>query len=175
MKEIWKDIKGFEGLYQVSNYGRIWSCRRGNYKIPDYNNCGYMRVQLSVKKKRYRFFLHRLVAETFLPNPDNKTQVNHKDCDKTNNYVGNLEWTTPSENMTHAYINGKCTGSFKKRPYKITFSDGRVQYFPGMDDVTSFVGLSDSRLYQLLSDNKGIIKGVGVLSPCVSNDYPEKE
>lgn len=175
-KEIWKDIKGFEGLYQISNYGRVWSCRRGNYKVPDANNFGYLRIQLSVKKKHYRFFIHRLVAETFLPNPENKTQVNHKDCDKTNNYVGNLEWTTPSENMNHAYINGRCTGCFMRKPYKLTYRDGRVQYFTSIVDVAAMVGCSKNALYNALNSRGGRLSTLdAVLSPCESNDHPAKE
>ena len=99
MQEIWKDIEGYEGAYQISNFGRI----KNKIKIlsPQINNCGYLRIIL--KNKHYS--IHRLVALAFLPNPENKPQVNHIDGNKTNNYVTNLEWVTASENQKHNYKN----------------------------------------------------------------------
>ena len=99
MQEIWKDIKDYEGIYQVSNFGRI----KNKTKIlsPQISNCGYLRIIL--KNKHYS--VHRLVAETFIPNFKNKPQVNHIDGNKTNNSVTNLEWVTDSENQIHNYKN----------------------------------------------------------------------
>ena len=97
MQEVWKDIKNYEGCYQVSNLGRV----RNKIKIlsPQISNCGYLRIML--KNKHYS--IHRLVAEAFIPNLENKPQVNHIDGNKTNNYVTNLEWVTASENQKHNY------------------------------------------------------------------------
>lgn len=103
--EIWKDISGFPG-YQVSNLGRVKSKRQALKPIfnKTYKDVGYYRVKLSGGNIRY---IHRLVAIAFLPNPDNKPTVNHKDSNKANNAASNLEWATVSENNQHAYDNGK--------------------------------------------------------------------
>lgn len=107
--EIWVWIKDYKGLYQISNYGRVKSFPRNTTsKIrimkPLLSRSGYLYVSLKKKKtKRFRFEIHRLVALAFIPNPENKTTVNHKDGIKLNNCVENLEWATKSENMQHSY------------------------------------------------------------------------
>lgn len=104
MNEVWKPIVGFENDYDISNYGNVKSKKRGKELImrPVCNNKGYPRVVLSVKNKGYRRFVHRLVAEHFVDNPDNKPQVNHVDGDKKNNHASNLQWMTNQENRDHA-------------------------------------------------------------------------
>lgn len=103
MKEIWKDIKGYEGLYQVSNIGRvriIVSRRRSTvgHIMKPWLKRGYLKVGLVKDGVQHNHFIHRLVAETFIPNPLNKPQVNHIDEVKTNCSVENLEWVTNKEN-----------------------------------------------------------------------------
>lgn len=118
MEEIWKDIEDYEGLYQVSNFGRIKSLkrtvmRRNNRQYTEkekilnqYNNKkGYKYVCLCKEGKAKSIKTHRLVAETFIPNIFNKEQVNHIDYDKANNIVTNLEWVTNKENYEHARKN----------------------------------------------------------------------
>lgn len=117
-KEIWKDVKGYEGIYVVSNFGRVKSLARtcntkGNSikRVPErilkhkIDN-GYHRVSISKDSKRIMFSVHRLVALSFLSNENNKSEVNHKDGIKSNNTVDNLEWVTPKENQQHARITG---------------------------------------------------------------------
>jgi len=124
--ENWKKIIGFEA-YEVSNLGRVRSIDRlvnhpsGGYAkrpsiilkgIPDKD--GYLRVNLKVHQKTNTRNIHRLVAEAFIPNPDNKPQVNHKDGIKYHNYEDNLEWNTLSENRVHAYENGLQNGKSRE-------------------------------------------------------------
>lgn len=117
-KEIWKDMVGFEGRYQVSNHGRIRSIltNHGKYQEklkkarPRSNTCKYLYVQLSVKDKPYHEAVHRAVAKAFIPNPENKPYVNHLDSDPYNNHAHNLEWCTNSENIKHGYHQGFMTG-----------------------------------------------------------------
>lgn len=122
MEEVWKAIDGYEERYQISNLGRVRSLDqlipyetygvRKLRKVPGrilklhQNETGYMTIDLwkDTIKKRYK--VHRLVAETFIPNPKMKKCVNHKDGDKGNNCVDNLEWVTHSENMHHAVDQG---------------------------------------------------------------------
>ena len=114
--EEWRDVVGYEGLYQVSNLGRVKSLsRRIVYKDGrEYNypskvlknqkiSTGYIGVMLYGVDGNKQYFVHRLVAETFIPNPNNLSDVNHKDGCKTNNILSNLEWCSHSDNQKHAY------------------------------------------------------------------------
>lgn len=101
-EEIWKDVP-FDSNYKVSNYGRIFSKRTNKILKGELTEKGYIRVALTEHK---RYLVHCIVARTFIPNPENKPQVNHIDGNKQNNYVDNLEWCTQSENMCHALKTG---------------------------------------------------------------------
>lgn len=106
MKEIWKDVKNYEGLYQVSNLGNIKSSKRegsaGGF-IKSLLTNGYYSVNLWKSGKAKMKRIHRLVCEAFIENTDNKPQINHINGNKLNNRIDNLEWATQSENMKHAY------------------------------------------------------------------------
>lgn len=106
MEEQWKRIEDFPNYY-ISNLGKVRSHKTSNTKIIDgwVSNAGYNRVTLRRHDKRYRRAVHRLVAEAFIPNPKNKSQVNHIDGDKLNNHVNNLEWVTSYENVKHSIKN----------------------------------------------------------------------
>ena len=112
--EIWKDITGFEGYYQISNYGNVKSLdrfdgvnyRQGQSIKPAIKANGYLQVGLRKHNQRKYVSIHRLVAIHFIENPENKKQVNHIDCNKQNNNINNLEWVTSQENQKHAKENG---------------------------------------------------------------------
>lgn len=113
MQEIWKDVDGFEGKYKVSNLGNVLSldfCRTGKPKLlkPKHHHTGYLIVRLcnGAQSKQVNKSIHSLVANAFIPNPDNKRCINHIDGDKTNNHVSNLEWVTHAENSQHAIKSG---------------------------------------------------------------------
>lgn len=101
--EIWKDIIGYEGLYQVSNFGRVKSMHKAKHIIVKIskNNNGYMCFNLNKNNRHKHARLHRIIAQAFIPNPENKSQVNHIDGDKLNNSIDNLEWVNNRENLTH--------------------------------------------------------------------------
>lgn len=106
VEEIWKDIPSFEGLYQVSNFGRVKSFRKSHklgkpdeyFLNPTDAENGYANVTLYKENVRKKFLVHRLVAQAFLPNPNNWPQINHKDENRFNNCVDNLEWCTAKYN-----------------------------------------------------------------------------
>ncbi len=111
--EIWKDCKGYEGLYQVSNLGRVWNVSTQIYLKSFSHKQGYLRVTLKAKNGKYKKeLIHRLIALVFIPNPNNYPCVNHKDEDTRNNCIENLEW------CTHKY-NSNYGNSLKKRGKKV--------------------------------------------------------
>lgn len=126
-QEIWKDVVGYEGLYQVSNLGRVKSLlryvqngrvvRRVNERImtPVKANNGYFRVYLKREGKGVNRSIHRLVAEAFLSNPNNHPQVNHKDENKGNNTLQNLEWCNSAYNASYG-TRGKRIAEYNSKP-----------------------------------------------------------
>lgn len=125
--EYWKEIPGFENYYEASNLGKIRRMQTPTkYKDgrvahfsqtvlkPSTCKKGYLKVYLSKNSKKYTIRVHQLIAKTFLENPEGKKTVNHKDLNKQNNSIDNLEWATNLENMRHAFANG----CFKERDKK---------------------------------------------------------
>lgn len=110
MREVFEDLKGYEDSYQISDFGRVFTKRRlignqiyyGKELIPQLTSDGYLKVTLSKNGESKKYYLHRLVAIQFIDNNDNLPQVNHKDGNKLNNSVTNLEWCTKQENQNHA-------------------------------------------------------------------------
>jgi hypothetical protein len=122
--EIWKNVIGYEGLYQISNLGivkRTGSFRGVNKKylngyslIPIDNGKGYLRIKLTKNNKSKRVMLHRIIAEAFIENKYNKPFINHINSDKKDNKIENLEWCTQSENIKHAVKVGRWTQGKQK-------------------------------------------------------------
>lgn len=106
-RKQWKriNIDGTEMPYLISDSGDVYSIKYDKLLKPRINISGYMEIEISINKKSYYKGIHRLVAETFIPNPENKSEVNHIDANKQNNTIANLEWCTHAENMKHAAVN----------------------------------------------------------------------
>ena len=117
-------IPGYEGLYWINQKGDIKTIIRkgshGDTRKVLRSNWGYKYVSLTKDGKRRNFMLHRLIAATFIPNPDHKPYINHKDGNKLNNHISNLEWCTSSENNLHAYRTGLKHPNRQSKPMKLT-------------------------------------------------------
>lgn len=152
-QEQWLPIKGYEGLYEVSSMGRLKSLRRSDSigrslqdRIVTPKNCTnqYQASTLCKNGIKKQILRHRIVAMAFIPNPENKDEVNHKDGDKTNNKVSNLEWATKSENERHKYsvlghgnpMKGK-TGAENKKSKPVLQKDLRDNLIAKYDCATS--------------------------------------
>ena len=165
---MYKKIKSYEN-YLISNNGVVKSidrkivCKNGIVKNikgktikPVLFNTGYYRVNLCNKGNQKLFYIHRLVAETFIPNPENKAQVNHKNCDRKNNNINNLEWVTCSEQAKHSWIKHP---NRKMNKTKIT-KETRRKAFELFD-----IGISKNKIEKILkiphSTCTKLLKGVG--------------
>ena len=118
MTEVIKDIKGFEGRYTISNLGIVRSLLTGKIMKPYVTKFGYARVNLRIARSRdYKsYFVHRLVAFAFLENKDNLAEVNHKDCNRLNNRVDNLEWMSKEDNIRYSFTHGNASNKGLKNP-----------------------------------------------------------
>lgn len=159
MDEVWKDIKGYEGLYQVSNLGRVKRLK-GKYMKSDKLlkqvtlDSGYIAVGLCKHNKAKNFRVHRLVAEAFIPNPEEKPQVNHINEDKTNNMVSNLEWMTAKENNNY----GTRTQRTSKPVKAIDIANGEYNIYCSISECARQLGLHQPNICQCL---KGKCKQIG--------------
>lgn len=158
-KEVFKDVLGYEGLYQVSNLGRVKSLKRKNIfycalkkeylerptkeKILSFNKSkrGYFQVCLTKNGKSKTYTVHRLVAEVFIDNPLNKKTVNHIDGNKENNCANNLEWTTIGENIRHAFDNGLSKPHNQRKINQYDFDDNYIKTWNSITDFLKEKGL----------------------------------
>ena len=125
MVEIWKDIEGYEGLYRISNHGRVWGCKHKKLLKPILHHSGYLHVSLCRNARSKHFNIHRLVALNFIKLVEGKNCVNHIDEDKTNNCVGNLEWCDHKENNNHGTHNKRMVSSRKTSKAWKSFAESR--------------------------------------------------
>lgn len=155
MIEEWKDIEGYEGLYQVSNLGRV-KRSKGKYMKSErilmlfINTPGYLQVMLCKNNKCKKFTVHRLVANAFIPNPENKPQVNHIDEDKTNNKVSNLEWVTAKENVNHGTRNERSSKKIKA----IDIANGEWNDYKSISECARELGLHQSSISMCLKGKR---------------------
>lgn len=128
MNMNWKPILGWEDFYMISDTGVVMNIKTNKVKKSFLNNFGYMRVTLENKNHnptKQRFYIHRLVAIHFLPNPRNCEEVNHIDCNTQNNNVKNLEWVTKQENELHSHK----FGSKEYKPFIVVYNNGDIKKF----------------------------------------------
>lgn len=154
---IWKDIKGWEDLYEVNENGEVRKKTTGQLIKGDKNSEGYCRVRLEKKNhkpEKQRFFRHRLVADHFLPNPNNLKEVNHKDCNIENNHVNNLEWVDKKANELHS----RMYGSKEYKPFKVVFDNNRIQFYNARKDLSDELGITRAAVkFWLHGKNNGYL------------------
>lgn len=162
-KEIWKDVVGYEGFYQVSNLGRVKSVDRlingryaghktkakGQLLKTFTNKTGYVRVALNINHKVNKFAVHRLVAQAFIPNPDNKPQVNHKDEVRDHNNADNLEWVTAKENSKYGTRPEKIS-QLKSKPVISVSEGGLMRWFKSATDAASVLNVQNKNITKVL-------------------------
>ena len=151
--EIWCPIKGYEGLYEVSDKGRVRSIKFGKERIlkPGRNNKGYLLVGLRKNGEKKTYKVHRLVAKTFTPNPDNLPEVNHKDENKENNSVHNLEWCDRKYNCNYGTRNERVSdkmtnGKLSKLVLQYSLDWKFIKEWQSLHDVERNLGYSSGNI-----------------------------
>ena len=162
MKYI-KDIKGYEGYYKITKDGDVFSIRSNRFLKLNYKKNGYVYIELNVDGVAKTHRVHRLVAEVFIPNPENKPFVNHKDGVKSNNHIENLEWVTGTENNLHAIRNKLAIPQCNT--YEVTNHNYKtLKMCCGFKEVEEHTGLKSSQICNLLDKNKPSRKGYYIKS-----------
>lgn len=159
--EIWKDIKGYEGLYQVSNYGNVKSLRSGKNLSLAYDSKKYLTAHLCVNGKGKRIRVHRLVALSFVPNLSGFSQVNHIDENKENNNYKNLEWCNNKYNSNHGTRNKRISNSRKqqcKKIYQFSLNGDFIKEWENIYEIISALKIQKSSIYRCC---EGIYKQAG--------------
>lgn len=152
LKVEWKLIEGFDGIYSVSNYGEVRNNKTGKLMKLRKNEKGYLRTNLTTNGNQKSVRVHRLVAQAFIPNPENKPQVNHIDFDKENNCVNNLEWVTNKENTQYSVCNRIFPGQQKKRNNKT--GERNISHYKGFYVVRIYGKKYVSKSFKNIDDAK---------------------
>lgn len=161
-EEIWADIEGYEGFYQVSNHGRVRSMKRGARKyLKNKNPSGRdVRVSLWKEKRPKDFLVHRLVVMAFLPKVEGKNYVNHKDGNPKNNHISNLEWCNHSENNNHAFDNRLIKTA--RRVVLVNQQTLDTYYFRSASKASHFLGKRDTFVSNLIERGVGEYEGYDI-------------
>lgn len=178
VKEVWRPVKGYEGLYEASDLGRVRSlnrivkCRAGSMRthqgIPlklTINRRGYLRCQIGATNCFKTKEVHRLIAIAFIPNPENKPQVNHKDGNKLNNKAGNLEWFTNQENGQHAQDTGLNKARFSLKQKAAAKQAGIRSRKANLTQVIEIIklrqyGFGGYRIAKIVGTTKGTVDSI---------------
>lgn len=166
MREIWKPIKEFEGIYSVSSLGNVRRDKTeskigtGNYARQEHilkqrkNNKGYMVVDLYKNNKRYQILVHRLVAMAFIINPNNYDVVNHKDENPSNNKVDNLEWCTQKYNMNYGMCAKKIAKANSKKVFQYDKSGVFIKEYSSIIDAERETGISNGCICEVVKGKR---------------------
>ena len=174
--EVWKSIRGYENLYEVSSYGRVRSLRhlvkqsgnKGTTFSRYYNGKvitqregigGYIFVCLSNGASKKTLRVHKLVAEAFIPNPNNYPQINHKDENKSNNRVDNLEWCSPSYNCNYGTRIDRIIAKTGKPVGQYDINGEFIQEFPSVSEASRTLGISFSSIASMANGRKRVKNG----------------
>lgn len=174
-REVWKPIEGYEGLYEVSNMGRVRSVDRvlphnehGTWHLKEKvlkqhwagpPNSTYLTVWLHKGHgEQHQRTVHRLVAQAFIPNPEGKEQVNHINCDRSDNRLSNLEWTTPLENTQHAWEHGRCE-MIGKHQMKEVVNVETGERFKSIKEASDKYGATHRAYYQVMNNPSRTCRG----------------
>lgn len=164
-KEIWRDIEGYEGLYQVSDQGRVKSLKRKGRRKERilklfYSGAGYLNVCLSdgIGGQKW-YYIHRLVGETFLPKPEGKDDINHKDEDKTNNNTWNLEWVSRKENCNFGTRNERIAKANSKLVAQYAKNGTFIKAWPSAAEVKRQLGFDKSSITQVANGKRKTANG----------------
>lgn len=165
--EEWKPIEGYEGLYEVSNMGRVKSLKRtvwdsrGYYKTvperimkPKKTDKGYLTVNLSKEGKNKWCYVHRLAGQAFIPNPDNLPLINHKDENPKNNNVDNLEWCTQKYNINYGTHNKRMAEKLSKPIIAIHKINGLILEFPSIMEASRQLGINNGNICACLKGRR---------------------
>lgn len=169
--EEWRPVVGYEGLYEVSNLGRVKSLDRvvdgkgggkkpirGGIMNPKSNGIGYLQIRLSKNGKKKGQYIHRLVAEAFIPNTEGLSQVNHKDEDKTNNRVENLEWCSAKYNMNYGSVKQRIGEKHSKPVAQLSLEGKVLKVFSSIYEAERETGVWNSNICKCI---KGHLKKSG--------------
>lgn len=163
--ELWKDIYGYEGYYQISSYGNVKNIKTNKLLTGDINNVGYKRVTLYLPNKK-RFFVHRLVASCFCDGYEEGLIVNHKDGNKLNNCAENLEWVTHSENDMHAFKHGLRNANpciFKHEIEAYDINTGKVyKTYQNVQECCNDLNVKRPNVYNCCNGKQTTCRGYGL-------------
>ncbi len=158
MIEEWRDVVGYEGKYKVSNMGNVYGKKYEKLLTPHIDKLGRKQVALCLDGGIKAIRVHRLVAKAFIPNPENKPQVNHLDNNPSNNNVSNLEWCTPHENTQHMLKQGRCNPPVGERQGKHVLSNEIVSKIKELQNTKTYIeishmfGLNKTTVYDIIKN-----------------------
>lgn len=162
MEEKFVPIKGYEELYEISNLGRVKQAgMHGKIMKLQLKSTGYVNIKLCRPKNHKYYRVHRLVAENFIDNPENKPHVNHIDGNKENNSVNNLEWVTPLENIRHAHANGYYENIIGEKQWGAKLNEGKVREMrkrkeqgESAESLSQYFNVNQTHVYSICNRKK---------------------